>query len=81
MATTVTHSIPAGSVLAVTASADGSGSIVRKADPGSLTQYSPVTVAASETISFGPFTNDRRYSVVSDGVSLTVAVTLACHMI
>jgi hypothetical protein len=69
--------LPAGKILAVTASSHSSGNVRRLAPSGDTTTiYAPAAVAASQTLSLGPFLNDRAYEIITDiGLALTSVVT------
>lgn len=71
MAYRETETLPAGKILSVTADANTAGSVRRLAASGSSTNYPTVAVAASTTGTFGPFSTNRKFELISEPGRLT----------
>jgi hypothetical protein len=64
-------------VLTITAGPASSGSVRRLPDAGTATNYPVTEIDSDETISLGPFTNDRSYEILTNvGPALTFATTV-----
>ena len=65
----------AGKVLTITAGVASTGSVRRLSDPGDSSVYAPTTIAASATVSIGPFIHARNYEITTDaGAPITYAI-------
>jgi hypothetical protein len=72
MLNSTTILLPAGKVLTVTADALSSGSVVRLLDDGG--SGPPIAISPSNSMAFGAFTGNRRYSINTDVGALVVSV-------
>lgn len=72
---TATNRLPAGYVLAIVATASQSGLYRRVESSGAARVYDAAAVAASSTVTAGPFTTDRQYEIISlvGDLSYTIA--------
>lgn len=57
--------LPAGQVLTITAGASSTGSVARVGEPGAGADYGATVLFASTITSLGPFTENRKYSIVT----------------
>lgn len=77
MSRRTTERLPAGQVLTVTADAGSSGTVRRVPQGGDHTHYDPDEIEAGDSQSYGPFTADRFYEVLSDVGQLTTSIAVA----